>query len=449
MDGMMKTHSVRGRTRKLRMRPTKSGVSSRTSWTKDMRGEARDRRLHEEKEERKKKKIDVDDVDTHNDDQEERKMLTGRKLMVGAEYFRLRLAPSPYRRKLAQEVLKKLQKALDVPTQRPELLRQLFTDVALEVDSRARARLYEQDDNSPRSVVDNGISPKFKYSGRPLCFYEVLAEHYVQVPEDAKEVLPLFLQLWSQSFASQIFTLLLYQWLFEVPSATESDGYLRYSTAFVEGASNIFWIDLQSNEQRFFPLYHYALEEVVTNRKPQGKVTNQAQRDLVLMMSRFFFFYEPAVHLEKLLGHFPPFPGSATPSDLFVIELTDQLQTVKVEPVLIKYLECTKILKGVELRVTTSTRLKTALYSFTSPGGPLYPTRPVRHAAWETLDYLFPIGRTSRHLISLGFRLMHPYYWPMSFLHFLLEAVVAFFGKVYAVLLRIWHTLFGPGQVPH
>ncbi|KAL2650652.1 hypothetical protein R1flu_018780 [Riccia fluitans] len=364
--------------------------------------------------------------------------------MVGSEDVRLRLAPSPYRRKLAQEVLKKLQKALDVPTQRAELLRQLFTDVALEVDFRARARLYELDDHSPKSVVDNGISPKANHSGRPLCFYEVLAEHYVQVPEDAREVLPLFLQLWSQSFSSQIFTLLFYQWLFEVPSASESDGYLRYSTAFVEGASNIFWIDLQSNEQRFFPLYHYTLEEVVTNRKPLGQVTNQAQRDLVLMMSRCFFFYEPAVQLDKLLAHFPPFPGSMRPSDLFVIELTDQLQRVKVEPVLIKYLECTKILKGVELRVATSTRLKTALYSFTSPGGPLYPTRPVRHAAWETLDYLFPIGRKSRHLISLGFRLMHPYYWPMSFLHFVVNAILTFFRKVYAVLLHIWHSVFGP-----
>jgi len=46
---------------------------------------------------------------------------------------------------------------------------------------------------------------------------------------------------------------------------------------------------------------------------------------------------------------------------------------------------------GMELRMTTSTRLKTCLYSFTSPGGPMYPTRAVRHAAWEALDFLFPV----------------------------------------------------------
>ncbi|BFI25562.1 hypothetical protein MPTK2_1g22170 [Marchantia polymorpha subsp. ruderalis] len=363
--------------------------------------------------------------------------------MVASVEARQRLAPSPYRRKLILEVQKKLQKALDSPIQRVDLLRQLFTDIALEVDSRARARLYGLDENS-----ESYISPESNHVVRPLCFYEVLAEHYAQVPEDGKEVLELFLQLWSQSFASQIFTLLFYQWLFEVPTA-ESDKYLRYSTAFVEGASNIYWIDLQSNEQRFFSLYHYTLEEVVMKQKPNGKVSNQAQRDLILMMSRFFFFYEPAAQLDKLLAQFPTYHTSLGPSDLFVIELTDQLQRVKVEPVLIKYLECAKVLKGVELSVATSTRLKTALYSFTSPGGPLYPTRPVRHAAWETLDYLFPIGRKSRHLISLGFRLLHPYYWPMSFLHFVVNTILSSLRKVYAILLSIWHLIFNPRHVRH
>lgn len=47
---------------------------------------------------------------------------------------------------------------------------------------------------------------------------------------------------------------------------------------------------------------------------------------------------------------------------------------------------------GMELRLATSTRLKTCLYSFTSPGAPMYPTRAVRHAAWDALDFLFPVS---------------------------------------------------------
>ncbi|KAF2608431.1 hypothetical protein F2Q68_00043459 [Brassica cretica] len=44
----------------------------------------------------------------------------------------------------------------------------------------------------------------------------------------------------------------------------------------------------------------------------------------------------------------------------------------------------------------------------------MYPTRAVRHAAWDALDSLFPVGRYPRHLISLFFRLLYPWYWPSS-----------------------------------
>lgn len=42
--------------------------------------------------------------------------------------------------------------------------------------------------------------------------------------------------------------------------------------------------------------------------------------------------------------------------------------------------------------MTTGTRLKTRLYSFTSPGGTMYATRSVRRAAWDTLNVLFPVS---------------------------------------------------------
>lgn len=55
-------------------------------------------------------------------------------------------------------------------------------------------------------MTANGTFPR-------VCFYEVFAQHYAQVPEDGKEILPLFLQLWSQSFVSQIFALLFHRWV--------------------------------------------------------------------------------------------------------------------------------------------------------------------------------------------------------------------------------------------
>ncbi|KAH7301763.1 hypothetical protein KP509_23G041400 [Ceratopteris richardii] len=282
---------------------------------------------------------------------------------------------------LTLQVQRQLQKAVNNPSQRAEILLQLFTDVALEVDDRARGLLY----GSSASGGENDTK-------RRVCFYEVIAERYMQVPDDGKVILPLFLQLWSQSFASQIFALLFYQWLFEGPAEQDS-GFLRYSTAFFEGAMNSFWIDMQSDTRRFFSLYHYTLEEVALKSERLRKLPKKAQRELALLVSRFFFFYESGARLQELLHNCAAFTNCSmgTAEDVFVMELTDQLQKIKVEPVLIHYLDSAKTLKGLELRASTSTRLKSALYSFTAPGGPMYPTREVRHVAWNTLDCLFPM----------------------------------------------------------
>lgn len=47
----------------------------------------------------------------------------------------------------------------------------------------------------------------------PLCFFDVLADYYVKVSERGKDILDLMVQLWSQSFASHIFSLLFHKWV--------------------------------------------------------------------------------------------------------------------------------------------------------------------------------------------------------------------------------------------
>jgi hypothetical protein len=66
-------------------------------------------------------------------------------------------------------------------------------------------------------LYGSGTSEVLDVGRRPfLCFYEVIAERYMQVPEDCKAILQLFVKLWSQSFASQIFALLFYLWVCSV-----------------------------------------------------------------------------------------------------------------------------------------------------------------------------------------------------------------------------------------
>ncbi|PQQ00681.1 uncharacterized protein Pyn_36477 [Prunus yedoensis var. nudiflora] len=310
---------------------------------------------------------------------------------------------SAYLDAVTLEIEKKLQRALASPTQRRNLLQELFADIALEIDERAKDMILSREEDA--------ISPAEDSMDGQLCFYDVLTDHYVRVPASGKRILDLIVQLWSQSFASHIFALLFHKWLFEV-QLDNSEVLLRYSSALIEGATNVFWIDTQSNTRRFQSLFRYLLEDVALEPKQLNKIPVQVQRDLFLLLSRFIFFYNSVDKLGSFLRQFPLFPNAflvGSAEDFFVIELADQLQKLKVEPVLLHYLSHITLLQGMDLRMATSTRLKACLYSFTSPGGPMYPTRAVRHAAWDALDLLFPVGRYPRHLISLFFRLLYPW----------------------------------------
>ncbi|KAI3772377.1 hypothetical protein L6452_03562 [Arctium lappa] len=338
------------------------------------------------------------------------------------------MAPLPYNfSALTQAIDKKLHKAVASPTQRRDLLQQLFADVALEVDDRARDIILGREDAASVAEVDMKL---------PLCFYDVLADHFACEPEHGKPILDMIVQLWSQPFASHIFALLFHKWLFEV-QLDSSDLLLRYSSALVQGATNVFWIDIQTNTTHFQSLFRYLLEDVALVPERLKKIPFQAQRDLFLLLSRSIFLYNLVGKLESFFQHFPEFPNAflvGGPADIFVIELTDQLQKLKVEPVLLHYLSRIGVLQGLELRMTTSTRLKTCLYSFTSPGGPMYPTRAVRHAAWDALDFLFPVGQYPRHIISFFFRLLYPWYWPSSCWNFILSCIQAILYKIVKLL---------------
>ncbi|XP_073022549.1 uncharacterized protein [Primulina eburnea] len=335
---------------------------------------------------------------------------------------------------LTLEIEKKLQRALASASQRRNLLQELFADVALEVDDRAKEIILGEED---------AITASAESYSSPLCFYNVLANHFARMPENGKSILDLIVQLWSQSFASNIFSLLFHKWLFEF-QLDNPVVLLRFSSALVQGATNVFWIDIQTNVRRFQTFFQYLLVEVALDSKRLEKIPPQAQRDLFLLLSRVILFYNSDDKLESFFKQFPDFPNAffvGSAADIFVIELADQLQKLKVEPVLLYYLSRIKVLQGLELRLATSTRLKTCLYSFTSPGGPMYPTRAVRHAAWDALDFLFPVGRYPRHLISLFFRLLYPWYWPSSCWNFVLSCIQAVMYSLLRLIFSSWEKL--------
>ncbi|KAA0033918.1 uncharacterized protein E5676_scaffold49G00920 [Cucumis melo var. makuwa] len=263
---------------------------------------------------------------------------------------------SAYLSALSQQIEKKLQRALASSSQRRDVLQELFADIALEVDDRAKEIIL--------STEEDAIAPVEHGMNDPLCFYDVLADYYVQVPESGKPILDLIVKLWSQSFTCHIFTLLFHKWLFEIEIENSDEVHLRNSSALVQGAANIFWLDIQANTTRFKSLFHYLLEEVAFQPARLNKIPIQVQRDLFLLLSRFLIFYDSDDKLESFLKQFPPFPNAILvggPADLFVIELTDQFHNG------------IKILRWSDSKVEGGTC--TAALSFTPDCSPRYGTQ--------------------------------------------------------------------------
>ncbi|URE12101.1 hypothetical protein MUK42_04195 [Musa troglodytarum] len=333
---------------------------------------------------------------------------------------------STYLAALTLEIERKLQKALISPRQRPELLQQLFADVALEVEDRARDMIFKKDEDKITSA-DDGIENN-------LCFYDVLADYFVGEPENGKHILDLIVQLWSQSFVSHIFVLIFHNYLKSLLKILKHcyvmDLPLFKVLPMFSGLTS------KQIGRDFFPCSVIYLRRL--HLYPIA-ATRSLCRPVEISV-----FFSPDDLLEKFLGQFPGFPNAflvGGPADIFVIELADQLQKLKVEPVLLHYLSRMSALKGLELRMTTSTRLKACLYSFTSPGGPMYPTRVVRHAAWDTLDLLFPVGQYPRHIISLFFRLLYPWYWPSSCWNFIVTCARTVVFYVLRIVGSSWENM--------
>jgi hypothetical protein len=98
-------------------------------------------------------------------------------------------------------------------------------------------------------------------------------------------------------------------------------------------------------------------------------------------------------------------------ADIFVQCVTRQINLVKNEYVLLRYIQnCVQfkglyailstsntatltiaLQTGIRLGDETRVKLQSTLYDYTSPGGPAYAPRSVRNASKTTLDILFPV----------------------------------------------------------
>eukprot|EP00879_Flechtneria_rotunda_P004592 GHRR01004847.1.p1 GENE.GHRR01004847.1~~GHRR01004847.1.p1 ORF type:complete len:391 (+),score=116.64 GHRR01004847.1:737-1909(+) len=312
---------------------------------------------------------------------------------------------SPPEDVLSQEILRKLRLATEAETKedREIICEEVFCDITGQLDSVAKERLQVAKEE-------------------PVCFFEVLAPYYHQNNVAADTLLYFCKRLWGLPYLAPTFALLLHRWLLLRREAGGIEQRQKHVNVLMYGSRQLFLGDVQSGIKKFAALFRFLSQEVVLapNRQHLDELPLQAREIVLSVVAAYMPYYCPHESAKQVLEDFPSpshtlAEGGHTPgegADFLLGEVTDTISRVRTEQGLLTYLRCLKALGGSSylrsLKSITRLRLQSELYSLTSPGGPYYAPRSVRSAALEVLDALFPMGRHSRRLVRLVFRILHP-----------------------------------------
>ena len=293
----------------------------------------------------------------------------------------------------------------DSQREREGLLEGLFGDVTGELDQHALRQL--------------GVDGSTR-------FYEVLAAHLAAQGEAAEGLVRSFKTVWQYPYITPIFAALLHRWVFltlgdagraapgRPGSANEK---LKYLNVCVVGCKQLMWADLQSEATRFFPVYRFLLQEVLWDPTRLAAVPQDGRAGLLQTMAQFLPYYLEEGGILRALERFPaPDNDRHNVADYVCKYWVGMFNDIKIEGVLASYIGKMKALKGTAALRSLSTisrlRLQERLSSLSSPGGPLYPPRNVRHAAMTTFSELYPEGKHIRGLFRLWASLLHPLQLP-------------------------------------
>eukprot|EP00775_Hariotina_reticulata_P006052 gene6052-6290_t len=297
---------------------------------------------------------------------------------------------------LSQEILRKLRLATEAETKedREIICEEVFCDITGQLDFIAKERLGVQ---QPGSV----------------CFFEVLAPYYYKLSRVTFEC-------WKLVSAVR--------WLLLRREAGGIEQRQKHVNVLMYGSRQLFLGDVQSGIKKFAALFNFLSQDVVLSPNRQAAVLRTTMPSLAGLhkgAKQFLEDFPSPLHTLAEGGHIP---GEG--ADFLIGEVTETITRVRTEQGLLTYLSCLKALEGAahlkSLKSITRLRLQSELYGLTSPGGPYYAPRAVRSAALEVLDALFPMGRRSRRLVRLIFRVLHP---------------AEFLGAIFFVILlpvRLW-----------
>lgn len=280
-------------------------------------------------------------------------------------------------------------------------------------------------------LADGSITPQQEFGNRH--YYHLAGVGFAESPSlyEELEVEKVVSQLRSAPLFNVIFALLFHQFLFDY----EALAAVKNIRLFIDGAHSLFSADFESYSFKYRPIYQF-LRRVLANYRRWSEPVRAVLRDLWSLWASFCFFYErnflnvtynlKHMKLQMMLaqskgafvvmvpGQEPPDLGSAFDlmhiDDLFVRLAVKQLELVKDERVLIRFLRGCEVFSSLPLSRSVSMLLQAEIYERTKAGYPYYVPPEARRAARLTLDRMYPAGQWSRALVSFFFRLFQPVY---------------------------------------
>lgn len=312
--------------------------------------------------------------------------------------------------RLGHEVEETLKRAAEKEDQeRSSLLEDLYHNICGRIEDSVRLKLADPD---PPSAI-------------PEYYYQLLSSYFGEHMAGSALVRSLqssWMSLWSHQIFPAIFVLLFGDWLFRnLPESVEALS--AHMSTYISGVNRVLWNDVQSNRRAFDTVY-VQLRRAVSRRDIQRVLPVRLRIDLQNLVFRFYFYYDQPSEVRRFLMDLPDVmdpirfglvqnenvveeTGDQVPlaraTNELVHEVTSALRNIRRESSLLRYLESVRALAGLPLSQVAASRLQTALYRFVTPGGPVYPSRAVRHMAKQVMDEMFPVGFPSLLLSSFLF----------------------------------------------
>lgn len=277
------------------------------------------------------------------------------------------------------------------PDRRTELLQQIYTSLIKTTTSS------EGNTVPPDHYVYSELSDEL--ASQPKQYFQQLQVHWEQ--------------LWSHHLFSAIFALLYHQWICKHAASVieqiqlapdRPSGESMRLVTLIEGTNKLFWADTDEFKFRFRAIYEIVVASIAHRSSYPGRLFSNL-RSLIYRFYPYYGFEGPQIDSARSLLYFmlhgaedEPIQEAWENSDeakaevmIFVQECTRQLRGMQHESSLLRYITNLLELRDLTFTSSAANRLQAVLAKFTSPGGPVYPTRRLREASQAALDTLFPV----------------------------------------------------------